>query len=174
MTSTGWFIVLVAAVGAERVVELVVSRRHIRWAMARGGVEFGKELYPWMVTIHVGLLVGCVLEVVAFDRPFLPWLGWPMLLGVSASQALRWWCIASLGQQWSTRVVVVPGAGYVSTGPYRWIRHPNYLAVVVEGVCLPLVHTAWITCLTFTLANAVVLRNRIHTENRALETLGVA
>jgi methyltransferase len=161
-------------VAAERVVELVVSERHIRGAKSRGGVEFGKKLYPWMVTIHVGLLVGCVLEVVALDRPFLPWLGWSMLVGVLCSQVLRWWCIASLGQQWSTRVVVVPGAGRVVNGPYRWMRHPNYVAVVVEGVCLPLVHTAWLTCASFTIANAFVLRSRIRTENSALEVLDAA
>jgi methyltransferase len=101
------------------------------------------------------------------DRPFLPWLGWPMLALVVASQALRWWCVATLGHQWNTRVIVVPGLPLVSAGPYRWLRHPNYVAVVVEVVALPLVHTAWVTALVFTLANAAVLP----VEERALATV---
>jgi methyltransferase len=92
---------------------------------------------------------------------------------VFLAQGLRWWCIVTLGPQWNTRVVIVPGAGRVTSGPYRWLRHPNYLAVVVEGVCLPLVHTAWITASTFTAANAWVLRRRISVEDAALRQLDV-
>jgi methyltransferase len=107
--------------------------------------------------------------VVLADRPFLPWLGWPMLALVLGSQALRWWCIATLGPRWNTRVIVVPGLPLVSRGPYRWLRHPNYVAVVVEGLALPLVHTAWVTALAFTAVNAVLLlRFRIPAEERAL------
>lgn len=168
MTSTGWFVVLIAAVGVERVAELVISQRHVAWALARGGVEYGRSHYPAMVVLHVGLLVGAVAEVVVLDRVFLPWLGWPMLVLVLLAQALRWWCIATLGPQWNTRVVVVPGAGRVTAGPYRWVRHPNYVAVVAEGVSLPLVHTAWITSTVFTVLNAFLLRTRIRVENRAL------
>ncbi len=142
------------------------------WAKEHGGVELGREHYAAMVLIHVGLLVGSVLEVVLLGRVFLPWLGWPALVGVGLAQGLRWWCIATLGRQWNTRIVVVPGAGRVSGGPYRRLDHPNYVAVVVEGVCLPLVHTAWITATVFTFANAWVLRQRIPAENQALQLLG--
>jgi methyltransferase len=168
VTSTGWFVLLIAAVGVERVIELVISQRHVAWALARGGVEYGRSHYPAMVVLHVGLLVGAVAEVVLLDRVFLPWLGWPMLVVVLLAQTLRWWCIATLGPQWNTRVVVVPGAGRVTSGPYRWVRHPNYVAVVAEGVSLPLVHTAWITSTVFTVLNAFLLRTRIRVENRAL------
>lgn len=168
MTSTGWFVVLIAAVGVERVIELVISQRHVAWALARGGVEYGRSHYPAMVVLHAGLLVGAVAEVVLLDRVFLPWLGWPMLVVVLLAQTLRWWCIATLGPQWNTRVVVVPGAGRVTSGPYRWVRHPNYVAVVAEGVSLPLVHTAWITSTVFTVLNAFLLRTRIRVENGAL------
>jgi methyltransferase len=119
--------------------------------------------------LHTGLLVACLVE--AAHREFLPALGWPMLAVVLAAQALRWWCIATLGRQWNTRVVVVPGGGRVTGGPYRYLRHPNYVAVVVEGIALPLVHTAWITALVFTALNAALLRTRITVENRALERL---
>lgn len=168
MTSTGWFVVLIAAVSVERVAELVISQRHVAWALARGGVEYGRSHYPAMVVLHLGLFVGAVAEVVLLDRVFLPWLGWPMLVVVLLAQTLRWWCIATLGPQWNTRVVVVPGAGRVTSGPYRWVRHPNYVAVVAEGVSLPLVHTAWITSTVFTVLNAFLLRTRIRVENRAL------
>jgi methyltransferase len=166
------YAVLVLATGAERIVELVLSRRHAAVAFARGGVEYGRGHFRWLVALHTGLLLACLAEVFLGDRPFLPALGWPMLGLVLASQALRYWCIATLGQQWNTRVIVVPGAGAVRRGPYRWLRHPNYLAVVVEGIALPLVHTAWITAVAFTLLNAILLLLfRIPTEDRALAML---
>ena len=166
------YLVLILVTGAERIVELVLSTRNARAAFAQGGVEYGKRHFPWMVALHTGLLLACLAEVYAGDRPFLPWLGWPMLALVILSQALRYWCIASLGPQWNTRVIVVPGLRLVTRGPYRWLRHPNYVAVVVEGFGLPLVHTAWVTALAFTVFNAVLLLAfRIPTENRALATL---
>jgi methyltransferase len=171
VSSLSLYVALVAAVGVERLAELVVSARNIRAAKTRGAVERGLGHYPAMVALHTGLLVGAVVEVAVADRPFHGWLGWPMLALVLAAQALRWWCIRTLGPQWSTRVVVIPGAPLVRTGPYRWLRHPNYVAVVVEGVALPLVHTAWVTAAVFTVANAVLLRTRIRCEEAALAEL---
>jgi methyltransferase len=162
---------LVAAVALERVAELVVSKRHAAWSLSQGGREFGRRHYGPMVVLHTGLLAGAVAEVWLAHRSFLPWLGWPMLALVVASQALRWWCIASLGRQWNTRVIIVPGLTRVSSGPYRWLPHPNYVAVVAEGLALPLVHTAWVTAVTFTLLNAWLLSVRIRCENEALAGL---
>lgn len=121
-----------------------------------------------MVVAHTCLLIAAPAEVWLLHRPFLPWLGWPMLAVVLLAQALRWWCVATLGRQWNTRVVVVPGLPLVHRGPYRWLRHPNYVAVVAEGVALPLVHTAWLTALGFTAANLVLLAVRTRVENAAL------
>ena len=168
-----WYVVLVAAVALERVAELVVSRRNAAWSLQRGGVEYGARHYPAMVVLHTALLAACLLEVLGAGRPFVPALGWPMLLVVVASQALRWWCITTLGHQWNTRVIVVPGLRLVARGPYRRLRHPNYVAVVAEGIALPLVHSAWVTAVCFTALNAVLLRVRISTENAALDGLGV-
>jgi methyltransferase len=166
------YLVLLGATAAERIVELVLSARHARAAFARGGVEYGRAHFPALVALHVGLLLACAAEVVLAGRPFLPWLGWPMLALVLLSQGLRYWCIVTLGQQWNTRVIVVPGAGRVSGGPYRFLPHPNYVAVVVEGFALPLVYTAWITALVFTVVNAVLLVGvRIPVEERALKAL---
>lgn len=169
MASEVWFTALVVAVGLERLAELVVSKRHAAWAFSRGGVEYGRRHYGVMVVLHTALLVGAVAEVWWLDRPFLPVLGWSMLALVLASQALRWWCIRTLGPQWNTRVIVVPGLPLVSRGPYRVLRHPNYVAVVVEGVALPLVHTAWVTAVLFTVLNAALLTVRIRVEDHALQ-----
>ncbi len=171
MSSQAWFTLLIVAVALERGVELVTSRRNARWSLAQGGVETGRGHYPLMVALHTAFLVGVLLEVWLRRPDFLPALGWPMLVLVVAAQALRWWCIDTLGQHWNTRVIVIPGVRPVRRGPYRFLAHPNYLAVVVEGVALPLVHSAWITAVAFTVANAVLLRTRLQVENDALATL---
>lgn len=165
--------VLVVLVGFERVAELVVSLRNAKWSFAQGGVESGQGHYPFMVVLHTGLLAGCLVEAIVADRPFIPVLGWIMLAVVLASQGLRWWCIATLGRQWNTRVIVVPGLQLVAKGPYQWMRHPNYVAVVAEGIALPLVHTSWITAVVFTVLNIPLLAVRIRTEEAAL-TLAAA
>jgi methyltransferase len=162
---------LLLAVAAERVAELVVSQRHLRWARERGALEAGQGHYPAMVMLHVALLLGCLVEVDALGRPFEAWVGWPMLVVVAAAQALRWWCIRTLGPQWNTRVVVVPGLPLVRRGPYRWLRHPNYVAVAAEGLALPLVHGAWLTAVAFTTLNAGLLAVRIRCENSVLATV---
>ncbi|WP_326789941.1 isoprenylcysteine carboxyl methyltransferase family protein [Streptomyces sp. NBC_00151] len=167
-----WYVLLMAAVAAERAGELVVARRNGRWSRARGAIEAGRGHYPAMVALHTALLLGCPAEVWLSGRPFVPALGWSMLAVLAGAQALRWWCIVTLGSRWNTRVIVVPGLPLVARGPYRVLRHPNYVAVVAEGVALPLVHTAWVTAVVFTLVNAAVLTVRIRCENRALS--GVA
>jgi methyltransferase len=165
------FTALVLAVGVERLAELTQSRRHAAWAFSRGGVEFGRGHFPAMVALHTVLLFGALAEVWMLDRPFLPILGWSALTVVIASQTLRWWCIATLGRQWNTRVIVVPGLPLVSRGPYRLLHHPNYVAVVLEGAALPLVHSAWATAVMFTVLNAALLARRIQVEERALATV---
>ncbi|MEP7035791.1 MAG: isoprenylcysteine carboxyl methyltransferase family protein [Dermatophilaceae bacterium] len=161
-----WYAVLIIAVAVERVIELGVSKHNLAWARRHGGREYGFGHYPFMVFLHTALLVACVIE--AAHRPFIPALGWSMFAVVVLAQALRWWCIAILGPRWNTRIVVVPGLPLVTRGPYRWMRHPNYVAVVLEGIALPLVHIAWVTAVVFTVVNAGLLRVRISTENAAL------
>ncbi|MBI5160894.1 MAG: hypothetical protein HY996_05715 [Micrococcales bacterium] len=168
------FAFLVLGTGAERLNELRISRRNRAAALARGGREFGARHFPVMAALHGALLVGALAEVWLLERPFLPALGIPMLVVALACQAARLWIIRSLGAQWNTRIVVVPGAARVRTGPYRypWLPHPNYLVVVIEGVALPLVHTAWITAVAFTVLNALLLGLvRIPAEDRALSSL---
>ena len=168
------YIALILATGGERLFELSVSRRNAAAAFARGGIEYGRGHFPWMVTLHTGLLLSCIAEVLLFERPFIPGFGWRMLAIALLCQAGRYWVIHSLGGQWNTRVIVVPGAARIARGPYRWawLPHPNYVLVAVEGIALPLVHSAWMTALAFTVLNAVLLLGfRIPTENRALRQL---
>lgn len=164
----GLYTALVALVAVERVVELVVARRHEARLAERGGRPVGDGHYPVMVVLHTGFLAACVAEPWLLDRPFLPALGAAAALLVVATMALRWWVIATLGDRWTTRIWVVPGEAPVTGGPFRWLRHPNYLAVAVELVALPLVHSAWLTALLFGGANLALLRHRIRVEEEAL------
>ncbi len=162
------YLALLALVAAERLVELALTRRNFRWAQGLGGREYGRGHYPWMVGAHALFLAACGAEVWWLRRPFRPALAAAMLALAAAAMALRYWAIAALGRRWSTRVVVVPGMPAVTTGPYRWVRHPNYLAVILEMAALPLVHGAWITATGFSLVNAALLAARIRVEEAAL------
>ena len=171
MTELSVFVVVVALVALERLAELIVSQRNAAWSFARGGHETGQGHYPAMVALHTGFLVAMLVEALV-RRPEVPSaLAWSMLALVAVAQALRWWCIATLGPQWNTRVIVVPDLAPVRTGPSRFLAHPNYVAVVVEGIALPLIHACWITAAGFTILNAALLRVRLRVENDALATL---
>ena len=168
VSSVQAYLLLLLAVAAERTVELVLSTRNARVARSRGGVESGQGHYPVMVGFHTLFLVSCALEVVLLRRPFPGAPGWAALAVVLCAQALRYWAIGTLGWRWNTRIVVVPGTTPVTSGPYRWVRHPNYVAIITEMAALPLVHGAWLTALLFSLGNAWLLRVRIRAEERAL------
>jgi methyltransferase len=162
------FWTLLCLIACERVAELVVSARHANALLRRGGVEYGLSHFPVMIVLHVGLLAGCVLEPLLGHRTFIPALGFPMLAVTVLANGLRWWCIATLGERWTARVIVLPRAPLVRSGPYRWFAHPNYVAVIVEGASLPLTGSAWITAGAFTVLNAALLTVRIRCETRAL------
>jgi methyltransferase len=159
------FIVLL---GLERLVELGISRRNGRWALERGGIVYGRGHLRWMKLLHTAFLLGCALEPWLLSRPFLPALGWSCLALALCSQGLRYWAIASLGRRWNIEVIVLPGVPAEVSGPFRFLRHPNYLAVVLEGIVVPLIHSAWLTALCFTVLNALLLRTRIRCEEQAL------
>lgn len=159
---------LIALVGLERLFELRLSARNAQWAFARGGREAGREHYPVMAAFHASFLAACVAEPWLLDRPFVPALGFAALTVAALTQALRYWVIATLGPRWNTRVIVLPGWAPVTAGPYRFLKHPNYLAVVLELLALPLVHSAWLTALVFSLGNLALLRVRIRVEETAL------
>lgn len=158
---------LVALVALQRLAELTVSRRNEVRLRSRGAVEAGAGHYPVMVALHTGFLAACAAEVWLLDRPFVPALAAAALAVLLAASALRAWTLATLGGRWTTRVLVLPGEEPVTGGPYRHLRHPNYLAVVLEVAALPLVHTAWLTALVFSAADALLLWVRIRTEEGA-------
>lgn len=177
MTALSWggladsralYTALVAAVALQRLAELAVSRRHERWLRARGAHEVGAGHYPWMVALHTAFLASCVLEVWLLSPPLRPPLAAAMLAVLAAATGLRYWALTTLGRRWTTRVLILPGAPRIEGGPYRFLAHPNYLAVVLEIAALPLVHGAWRTALGFTLANAALLTVRIREEERGL------
>ncbi len=148
--------------------ETIVSSRNVRRAFARGGIEAGASHYPAMVALHAAFLASSVTEVWLLRRPWIPSLGVAMIGIVAAAMALRYWVISVLDGRWTTRVVYVPGDPLVVSGPFRWFRHPNYAAVVAEIAAIPLVHSAWLTAVVFTLANASLLRRRIRVEEELL------
>jgi methyltransferase len=170
-TTQTLYLLLVVAVALERSVELAITRRNLAWAREHGAREHGRDHYGWMVVTHASFLIACPAEVIALDRPFVPLLAAPMLVLLGVAMALRYWAIAALGRRWTTRIIVIPGLPVVTGGPYRWLRHPNYLAVVIEVAALPLVHTAWLTALVWSAANAMVLRARITAEEAALRQI---
>ena len=162
------YVGLVVLVACERVFEMYLSKRHTQQALAHGGLEVGQGHFVPMVVLHSSFLLGCVLEIFVLKRPFIAWLGFSMLGVVVLAQALRYWAIFSLGERWNIRVIVVPGDTIVTRGPYRFLKHPNYVAVMLELLALPLVHTAYITACVFVVLNMFFLRVRVRCEEAAL------
>ncbi len=156
---------LVAGLVAQRLLELRVARRNEAWARAQGGQEYGREHYPLFFLLHSGWLLGTLIEG-RRNRGGVRW-GWLALLLVA--QPLRYWVIRTLGRQWNTRILIVPGARRVDGGPFRYLTHPNYAVVALEMLSTPLVVGAWRTALLGSLLNAALLRLiRIPAEERAL------
>ncbi len=165
------YTVVIAAIAVQRLWELRVSRHHERALRARGAIEVGAGHYPWMVVLHTGFILACLAEVWLLERPWRPALAVAAVSILVAALALRWWTLSTLGERWTTRVLVVPGEKFVNDGPYRWLRHPNYLVVALEILSIPLVHGAWLTAIIFSAANGVLLRERLRVENGALGDL---
>jgi methyltransferase len=163
------FLVFLGCVGVERLIELQVSRRHQRDLASCGTRKHSDPRYRWMVALHAGVLIGAAVEVIALRRPFIALLATAALLLFALATLLRWWVIRTLGIHWNTEVVDSASLGVITGGPFRWIRHPNYLGVFVELIALPLIHTAWITAAVAAAGNVFVLRNRLRVEERLLD-----
>jgi len=161
------YLAFLGMLALERGAELVVSSRHARRLLARGGVEAGRRHYPLMVIFHVAFLLACALEAVLHPEP-PPAIALLALAGAVAAQGLRWWSVAALGKRWSTRVIVLPEEPPVTRGPYRYLRHPNYLAIVLEMALVPLAFGSWRSAVAFSAGNATLLALRIRVEERAL------
>jgi len=162
------FLALLLTVGSLRLVELRISKRHQKEMAARGAAKVDEPRFRWMVLLHTSVLIGAALEVVLLRRPFIPWLAAPMFAVFLAANAVRWWVIRSLGTHWNAQVVDSTRLGVVTSGPFRYVRHPNYAAVFSELLALPLIHTAWITAVVGAIAHVVILSQRLSTEERVL------
>jgi len=159
---------IIAALALERCVELYIARRNAARAFAAGAVEIGQRHYRAMVAFHAAFLVACTVEGIARGS------GAPAAVAVLAiaaelfAQFLRYWVILTLRSRWNTRIIVFPDAKPVTSGPFRFVRHPNYLAVAIEIAAVPLIGGAWVTAIVFSVGNAILLMVRIPAEERAL------
>ncbi|MDT7919377.1 MAG: isoprenylcysteine carboxylmethyltransferase family protein [Meiothermus sp.] len=164
-----WLGLALAFVVVQRILELRLAQANLRWALSQGAREYGREHYPLFFLLHLGWMLGWLLEGLA--RQQLSPIWWLWLAVFVLAQGLRYWAIQSLGRYWNTRIIIVPGAKKIAGGPYRYLRHPNYLAVALELLSLPLIFNAWITALAATLLNAwLLLTVRIPAEEKALST----
>lgn len=162
------FLALLLVVALMRIVELCISRRHQAEMIARGAAKVDEPRFRWMVLLHTAVLIGSAVEVVFLHRPFIPALAAIMFAIFLAANIVRWWVIRTLGEHWNVQVMDSTPLGVVTSGPFRFVRHPNYAAVFAEMLALPLIHTAWITAIVGTLAHAIVLAQRLSTEERVL------
>jgi methyltransferase len=164
------FAAFITAILLMRGAELWIARRNRRWLLRQGAVEYGRSHYPVIVGMHVLFYVSLVSERVILSRSWDPlWPAWLALL-LSAG-IVRVWLMTALGKFWNTRILVVPGGRAVRTGPYRFIRHPNYVVVAVEILAIAMLCGAYITAAVFSILNALILRVRVREEERALRTL---
>jgi methyltransferase len=159
---------LLGLVGLCRILELRLSARNKSRMKARGAETVPDPDFPKMVFLHVGVLASAAGEVGLLHRPLIPALAWSMGTLFVLANLLRWWVIASLSEHWNVQVVDSRRLGIVTRGPYRWVRHPNYVAVFVELIALPLLHTAWLTSLWVTAGDVWLLRRRIQLEETLL------
>ncbi len=162
------YILLLVIVGLGRLLELRISRRHQQQLAQNGSIPLPEPGFRWMVMLHTGILAGSALEVWRLKRPYIRGLAIPMGILWALANGLRWWVIHSMGEHWNVQVIDSTRLDVVTRGPFRWIRHPNYLAVFTELVALPLIHSAWITAITGALAHIWVLWRRITLEEQVL------
>jgi methyltransferase len=162
------YLLLLGAVGLGRLLELRVSGRNRRRLAVQGVGHVAERHFRWMVLLHVGVLMSAGLEAALLHRRFIPGLALTMGLLFVSANGLRWWVIRSLSEHWNVGVMASTRLGVVTRGPYRWVRHPNYLAVFIELLALPLIYTAWITALVGGIAHVWVLRRRLAVEEATL------
>lgn len=162
------FLALLLAVAALRIFELRISKRHQQQMASRGAAKVKDPYFRWMAMFHTVVLSGAAAEVILLHRPFIPALALPMFLLFVAANLVRWWVIRTLGEHWNVQVVDSTKLGFVASGPFRYVRHPNYAAVFLEMLALPLIHTAWITALAGALAHMIVLALRLSVEDPVL------
>ena len=164
------FYIFWALLAAQRCGELVLARSNEEKLKNGGGLEFGTSHYPWMVLMHIGFFVSLAAEYLLLGKePSAIWQVWLSLFLIA--QAGRVWVISSLGEFWNTKIIVVPGAEPVKKGPFRFMKHPNYVIVASEILIIACLFNAYLTAVSFSVLNAMMMRVRIPIEERALSNL---
>ncbi len=161
------FVFVIAIVCLQRIIELIVAKRNEQWMIKKGAYEVGANHYPYMIALHTTFFLSIIVEVTFFHRSLSP-LFLPLLILFLFTQIARVWCLWSLGHFWNTKIFILPGANVVKKGPYKYIRHPNYLIVGIEILFLPLMFQAYFTAIVFTCLNLAMLAVRIPIEEKAL------
>ena len=152
----------------QRIVEIIIAKENEKWMKAKGAIEFGKEHYPYIVLVHVFFLISFLFEVSYYEKTLSPL--WPGLLAIFIfAQVLRYWCLYSLGRFWNTKILILPNVSVISNGPYKFIRHPNYIVVAIELLIIPLLFNAFLTATFFSILNAMLMTFRIPMEEKALK-----
>src|SRR3989475_5231906 len=160
------FLALLLAVAAMRIFELRISKRHQQEMAARGAAKVNDPNFRRSALFHTLVLIGAAVEVVFLRRPFLPSLAIPMLFLFITANIVRWWVIRTLGEHWNVQVMDSTRLGVITSGPFRYVRHPNYAAVFVEMIALPLIHTAWMTAAAGAISHIGGLAQRLSPQER--------
>lgn len=165
-----FFYIIVGLVIVQRLVELVIAKRNEKKSFAAGGIEYDKKGYLVIVIMHIMFFISLFAEYFYFYRTLNDFWVIFLVLFILA-QGLRYWAITSLGSLWNTRIIIVPGSKLVRYGPYRYFKHPNYMAVITELAVLPLMFSCFVTAIAFSVVNLFLLKRRIAIEENALEKL---
>lgn len=163
---TIWMSVLIGVIICQRLVELYIAKRNEKWMKARGGIERGKKHYKWFIVLHVLFFLSIIAEVSANPAPRQ--LNYFLFIIFIATQMGRIWCIYTLGRFWNTKIIVLPRVSLIKKGPYKYMKHPNYLIVLIELFVIPLLLGAYFSAILFPMLHLGLLRLRVPQEDRAL------
>lgn len=162
------FFLILTAIFVQRILEAGHSKRNVAALTAEGGKELTTNSLLLVVIMQLSWFVAMIVEVIYFQRPFIPWLGALGFLGAITGQGLRYLSMKALGKRWTLPTTILPNAPVVVSGPYKYLRHPNWLGVIIEIGMVPLIHTAYFTAIIYTILNAFVIGKRVQVEEQAL------
>ncbi|MBP3952589.1 isoprenylcysteine carboxyl methyltransferase family protein [Bacillus suaedae] len=160
--------IFITIVIAQRMAEVMIANRNAKWIVSQGGYEVGRDHYKYIVMVHSLFFIALLIEVSLSRNTATTWAIAPLIVFLIA-QVGRVWALSSLGRFWNTRIMILPGAKVIAKGPYRFLRHPNYVIVITELAVLPLIFQAYWTAIIFTVINALILSVRIKKEEQALQ-----
>jgi len=158
-----YFIIFISLFILQRLSELYIARRNEKWLLEQGAIEYGRSHYPFIVALHTLFIVSMIVEYILMGYPLISWLFLTIFIAILS---FKFWALSSLGKYWNTKIYRIPGVYPVKKGPYKFLKHPNYMEVICEIAIIPLVFHLYYTAIIFTILNAAMLTVRIKTENR--------